>query len=259
MKKVKMLFLITILFACTGCTVEYNININEDTVEETIVVNDYIAPSRSKTEILNDYNMWYPVFVNFVKEGETIELTDFSQKANGVEYYNKTINEIGNGYQHQYQYQYNIDDYYDSYALATTFIEPNIYNTSDTLVLKTSKENLLCNYNSFESLTINITVDPNVYKINTSNAQSTTNNTYTWVLNQSNCNDSKILLTLDRINSKITDKNTDDDQKTDQNAATKKKDYSLYIFCVALLILIFIGYKIFQKIKAKNEKFNIDD
>lgn len=257
MKKIRLLFLtIIILVMCTGCSIEYNINITEDNIEETIYVNDYFTSSRTRNDILTHYDMWYPVFVNYVTEGETIELEDFSEKAPGVEYYNKNINETANGYKYSYEYTYDIDDYYDSYALATTFIEPTVHKSYDALVLKTSQENLLCNYDYFDTLKVNITIDPEVYKLNTTNTSNVRNNTYTWTLDKSNCNDSQILLTLDIINNNIDDIISDKNEKNNKN---KLSDYALYIFLGILLILIFIGYNIYKKIKAKNDNFTEDD
>ena len=73
MKQVKLLVvMILIPLICTGCTVEYNININADSIEENIVVNDYISSIRAKEDILNHYNLWYPAFFNYRKAEEII-------------------------------------------------------------------------------------------------------------------------------------------------------------------------------------------
>lgn len=262
MKKLRLFiltFIITML--CTGCSIEYNITIGENTIEESIVVDDFITGSRSKNEILDHYNMWYPVFVNYVDEGESIELEDFSEKVKGIEYYNKNIEEISNGYKYTYKYTYDIDDYYDSFALATTFIEPNVYKTNKNLVLKSGNENLLCNYDYFDELTINITVNQKAYKLNYTNAQKQKDNTYTWTLNRNNCQDSKIILTLDDVNpeSNIDGSNSLNNTQEPGNVSEKSKDYSMYIFYGILVILILIGYFIIKKLKEKNSKVNEDD
>ena len=196
MKKIKLLLLITLIMTlCTGCNIDYNLYINEDNIEEIINVNDYITENRTKSDILNHYNMWYPTFVNFIKEGESIEIEDFSEKVETIEYHQKDINKIENGYKYTYKYTYDIDKYYDAYSLANTYIETTVLNQDETLVLRTKKENLLCQYNEFESLKINITIDPNVYKLNYTNTSNISNNTYTWYLDKNNCNDGEIILT----------------------------------------------------------------
>ena len=245
MKKVKLLLLIVL-------------NITKTSVEEVIKVNDYITDTRTSTDIMKHYNMWYPTYVNYIPKGETIELEDFSQKADGIEYHQKDIKETNNGYNYTYNYTYPIKKYYDSYVLATTFIETTVHEGYNNLVIKTGKQNLLCQYDHFDSVKINITIDPEVYKLNYTNTKDINNNTYSWTLNRNNCNNSEIILTLDTITSNedfIINNPTDNSN----NINVKKNDYTMYVFCGILILLILIGYFIFQKIKEKNEKFNIDD
>jgi len=107
MKRIKLLFLLTLItITCTGCSVEYNINITKDNIEETIYVSDYITSNRTKSQILNHYNMWYPTYVNFITDGESIEIEDFSEKVDGIEYHDKSIMELSNGYKYTYKYIY---------------------------------------------------------------------------------------------------------------------------------------------------------
>lgn len=248
MKKIKLLFLlILITITCTGCSIEYNINITKDNVEETIYVTDYISTNRTKKEILNNYNMWYPTYVNFITKGESIEIEDFSKKISGIEYHNKKIMELNNGYKYEYTYNYPIENYYDSYVLATSFAETTVYKRAKSLVLKTSNKSFLCNYNYFENAVINITIDPEIYKLNYTNSTSKKNNTYTWNINKNNCNNSEIILTLDIIEQEKKDNVNKDINKT--NIIDK---YALYIFMIILILIIFIGYKWFMKFKNKN-------
>ena len=263
MKKLKLIPLIIMtMMLCTGCSIEYNINVTTDTIEETINVVDNITYARTKNDILTHYNMWYPVFVNYIKDGETIEIEDYSTKANGVEYYNKNIIETDFGYNYTYKYRYDIDEYYDSYALASTFIEPMVRKNNKNLVLKSSKENLLCNYDYFEEIKVNITIDPKEYKLNYTNATDINDNTYSWTLNRSNCQNSQIILTLDLKNeiqediNDLLNKNPDD--KEDDNDKNKS-DYSIYIFYGILVIAILILSVIYNKLKKKNDKMNEDD
>ena len=251
MKKIKLLFLTTlIIMLCTGCTIEYNIDITADNIKEVINVTDHITTYRSQQDILEHYNTWYPTFVNFIKSGESIEIEDYNKKIDGIEYHNKKINKIGNRYEYTYNYTYNIDEYYDSYAIANAFIESTVHNDSTSLVLRTSKENLLCQYDFFDSLKVNITIDPTVYKLNYTNTSNINNNTYTWILDKNSCKNSQIILTLDKqiqeddANSIIDKADGKYNKKTDQ--------YVLYIFLVEIALIVFIGYKWFTKFKDKN-------
>ena len=258
MKKIKLLLLITLIITlCTGCDIEYNLKINEDNIEEIINVRDYITENRNRTDILNHYNMWYPTFVNYLKEGETIEIEKFDKKVDNIEYHEKSIDEINNGYNYKYKYIYDIDNYYDAYSLANTYIDTNVLNQDEILVLRSKKENLLCQYNYFDSLKVNITIDPKIYKLNYTNTSNINNNTYTWHFDRNNCDNSEIVLTLDKIE-KTEDKIIiPDDDKKDKN--NNKKDFTMYIFYVILLLCIIIGYIKFKKMKNKSESFGIDD
>ena len=59
---------------------------------------------------------------------------------------------------------YDINKYYDSYVLASVFPETTVYEEIDKLVIRTSKENFLCDYDYFDSAKINITIDDNFYQ-----------------------------------------------------------------------------------------------
>lgn len=255
MKKLKLLCLTClILITCTGCKVKYNIKITKDAIEETINVNDYITSIRTKKDILNQYNNWYPTYVNFITLGESIELEDYSSKQEGIEYHDKKINTLSNGYNYEYSYIYPINKYYDAYSLTLAYADSTVQNNYDSLIIKTSKENMLCKYNYFDSLEVNITIDSKVYELNYTNTNNVSNNTYTWIINRNNCNDSQIVLTLNKIiNNAI---NEDNKQNTN---IVKSNDYAMYIFCGILLVIILIGYFIFKKIKRKSEDFDIDD
>lgn len=250
MKRIKLLFLlILITITCTGCSVEYNINITKDNIEETIYVTDYISSNRTRKAILNHYNMWYPTYVNFITSGESIEIEDFSEKVDGIEYHNKSIIELNNGYKYTYKYTYPINKYYDSYILASSFAETTVYKRTNSLVLKTSDESFLCNYDYFDNAKINITIDPKIYKLNYTNASSRKNNTYSWNINKKDCNNSEIVLTLDIIDT------IDNNNKPNNNENNKKNffdEYGLYIFLIVLVLIIFLGYKWFMKFKDKN-------
>ena len=103
-------------------------------------------------------------------------------------------------------------------------------------------------YEYFEEVKINITVDSNVYKLKYTNAENKKNNTYTWILNKNNCNNSEIILTLDVLN--YNEEISDSNDKSKNN--NKIDDYILYIFLGVLVLIILVIYKWFMKFKEKN-------
>lgn len=265
MKKLKILLLsILIILTCTGCTVEYNINITKNNIEETINVIDYQTNTRTKQTILKQYNMWYPTYVNYIPDGESIEIEDFSQKVDGIEYHSKSIIELNNGYKYTYKYTYPIEKYSNSYILASTYNETTIHKRSDSLVLKTSKDNFLCGYDYFEQAKVNITIDKDVYKLNYTNADYQKNNTYTWILDQNNCKDSEIILTLDTTNNLLNSSsnnsssslNSSSNSNNNSNNNNNLNNYLIYIILGIFILIIYFGYKWFLDFKERNN--NID-
>lgn len=251
MKRIKLLMvMILVLTLSTGCSVEYNLMIEEDTIKEEIIVTDTISYKRTKEKILSDYNKWYPTYVSYRKTGESIPLPNFNNKVDGIEYHDKKIENIPNGYKYQYTYNHDIAEYYDSYALASTFFETTIQNRMNLLVLKTDKESFLCDYDYFDSLKINIKINPNKYKLNYTNSKEIKDNTYSWNINRNNCNNSEIILTLNKIT------NDNIEEKVEQK---KTDSYAIYIFCGILIIIIIVGYFVIKKYKEKLDDFDIDD
>lgn len=250
MKKIK-LFVTMILFSTllTGCSVEYNITINSDTIKEEIVVNDVVKSTRTKEQILNHYNKWYPVYVNYRKTGESIPLPNFNKKVAGIEYYNKSINEMNNGYEYKYSYEHDIDNYYDAYALASTFVYTTVNNETNFISIHTSSESFFCRYDYFDNIEVNITIDPNYYTIDETNAKAVKNNTYSWIINKDDCESSKISLVIDKINNR-----SFGDKKNSNNS-----DFILYILCGIILMISLIVYFIIKIIKKKSNDFDIDD
>ena len=135
--------------------------------------------------------------------------------------------------------------------LASVFPDVTIHEESDKIVIRTSKENFLCNYNYFDSAKVNITIDPKIYKLNYTNSTIKNNNTYTWNLDRNNCSNGEIVLTLN----KITEENNipiDPTEKNKNNNNNILSKYAVFIFCGILIIIVFLGYKWFDKLKNKN-------
>lgn len=272
MKRISQGLIAFILLAlCSGCTINYNIEINNDTINEVIEVNDIVMDNRTKEDIYNEYQRWFPVYVA-VEEDTPMEY-DSSIKVDGIEYHEKTIKDLSNGYYYTYKYIYPIEKYNNASILRQAFEKRKAYVGNDYITLKTDKINLLCNYSYFESLKVNITIDDEIYKLNNTNAHSVDGNTYTWNLNRNNCDASEIILVLDNINKNNEqpgNQNSDDDNNINGNNNTGDNnninnqnnnisDYTMYIFCGILIIIILIGYFIFKKYQEKNNNYNVGD
>jgi len=249
MKRIKILFVLVIVCLCSGCTINYDLEIKDKEIIENIMVTDTKIGSRDDNGILSDYNTWMPVYDNVQDDGL---ITDGdSGKIDGIEYHEKSINRINNGYYHTYKYTYPIDKFNHANSLRLAFGKPNFYDGGSYINLRTNSENVLCNYDYFESMQVNIKVDLSVYSVEQSNADRVRGNTYTWNLNRNNCNDGGISLTLNKIsNTSVSTTATSRSNNRDRNSGGLD-NYVLYIFLGIMVLVIIFGYRWFNKIKDR--------
>lgn len=246
MKRINgFLIIMVLVIACTGCSIDYKIEITKETIKENIAITDLTTNKRTKEIIYSEYQNWVPVYVNALKN-EVFEY-DGTIKIENVEYHNKNITELENGYNYTYSYNYPISTFEDASSIRQMYSNKRIYMNTKYITINTDKINLLCNYDYFDDIKITISIDENYYKVNHTNGEKIANNQYVWHMNKTNCDDSEILLTLDKV------------IKTSPQKTNMFEKYALYIFCIILIVLILIGYLIFKKLKNKNEKFDIDD
>lgn len=254
MKRInKLLISLMILILCSGCSINYEIEITKDNVKETIDTTDTIFSDRTKEDIYNEYQSWFPVYINAF--GDELLEYDISTKFDNVEYHQKSINEIDNGYHYTYKYTYPINKFNNASSLRQAYAKRNFYIGKEYISINTDSTNLLCNYSYFEDLNVTISVDKNIYNVDYNNAHNISGNKYIWKLNRNNCKESKIILTL-----KYKELNTEpNNSETPNNKGNQNKNngYVMYIFYGILIILVIVGYFIIKNIKNKGDKFDI--
>lgn len=257
MKRInRLLVAFALLSLCTGCTINYNIEITKDSVNESIEVTDTITNNRSKNDILSEYQSWIPAYIDLGNGNATNY--DSSIKNPDFEYHEKNIKELSNGYYYTYKYNYPIYKYENASATREAYAKRKFYIGSNYIIINTDKENLLCNYSYFEKLRVSITVDNEIYKLNYTNADEQKSNVYVWNLDKNNCQDSEIILKLDILDNSSSQNNNPNNSSSSNNSIKKiSNNYSLYIFLTILILIIFLGYKWFIKLKEENN--NIDD
>lgn len=261
MKKInKLIIAFTLLILCSGCSINYNIEITANTVKETIKVNDTITSNRSKNDILNEYQSWFPAYID--DENNATDY-DSSKKIDAFEYHEKAIKELNNGYYYTYEFNYPINKYSNATSTREAYSKRKFYIGKDYIIINTDKENLLCNYSYFEDLTITISVDKDTYKVNYSNAHITKGNQYIWNIDRNNCDNSEIVLKLDIIDKDIDKENnqqSSNNNNPNDNTTNKDKfninNYIIYIFLAILALIVYMGYNWFRELKEKNN--NID-
>lgn len=167
--KNKLYLIIPLLLFLSGCTVNYNLNIDKDSITENIngtVTNEEIMP---EIEGRNDVNIKY--YYLYLNDSALIINTD--------EKYEKTINDIDNGKSFDFNYVYH-GNYNQSNVINSCFENHIIEENDDYYYIKLSGK-FSCLYSN--KIDINVTCN---YKVLDNNAKKVNGNKYTWTIDNSN-------------------------------------------------------------------------
>ena len=177
MKKYKIALLVVILLSLTGCSFEYNIKINTNTITEKNIV--YMS-NASKD--------------NIKQEVENL-VSSYTGPTNSLGMYSQSITEKNNTFSMSYKKTYDtLNDYNNSLSFSTCYDNYKLLKEKEKIVLSTSKEfNCFSKYKELDSVTININSELEVIS---SNADEVNNNVYTWNINKSNANNKSINIVL---------------------------------------------------------------
>lgn len=248
MKRFKILVILLITYFLTGCTVSYNLNINEDSIKEETIINmnsdEYTEFSSNKD---NEYiNMYVDDENNTAEEGASLPLPN-------VTYY--TFKKNNNAYTATYTGNFNLNNYKRSSIRSMGFQTVKLYKKDNKLIIKSSTE-FTFPYDNISEVVINIT---SPYTVSYSNADSVNGNTLTWRINETNAKYKFISAEYNTNKDDTTDNSTNNDvdnnssniDKTDDN---KKIDYKLVLMISGLVILV--GFMVFLVLLFKYKKTN---
>lgn len=216
MKKRIIVLLFGVLLL-TGCTADYNLEIDNNLLKEEI------TGMVSKNE-LNENNSEAPNTVSsLINEGQY-------PFANSTEIYDKKLNEDGNNINYKYSFNYDMTNFDKSSLINTCFENHEIVDLGNYYSIKLSGE-FYCLY--AKNINVNVTSNLNVIS---NNAKKVKDNTYTWVINKDTTN---IEFVVD---------------KTKPFTKNNKKGSSTFriISFVILMVLSGITYLLYKK-KSNNE------
>lgn len=231
----KLLLLISILLL-TGCTCEYNLNIDNLTYQEQIIIR-----GDSKEEA-NDLNQEWEIPVN--KEEYNIggdEDTTISSNIDTYKYEfkNNTL---------KLNYDFTMNSIINSSAISNCYNKVTVVNHDNKTIISTSpKINCFSKYPNLTKLTVNIKTNKNVIN---HDADSVNGNIYTWNFTKSTSSDKAINLTLEPLQNEQSSTSSSSSVMPNNSP---EKDYTLYIFSAILLVVMLSAYFIFNKIKNKND------
>lgn len=216
MKKRIIVLLFGVLLL-TGCTADYNLEIDNNLLKEEI------TGMVSKNE-LNENNSEAPNTVSSLINEEQYPF------ANSNEIYDKKLNEDGNNINYKYSFNYDMTNFDKSSLINTCFENHEIVDLGNYYSIKLSGE-FYCLY--AKNINVNVTSNLNVIS---NNAKKVKDNTYTWVINKDTTN---IEFVVD---------------KTKPFTKNNKKGSSTFriISFVILMVLSGITYLLYKK-KSNNE------
>lgn len=237
MKK-RIILLIMILLLNTGCTSEYNLTIDNNVYQEKVNINGITSDE------LSNLNRDWQIPIDKDEYNNISGDPSSEIKITGDTYsYNVSGNNL------TFNYDFTRSTLNNSTAISICYDKATITNYEDSIVISTSSKVTCFNkYPYLTSIKVNITTDKSV---TSHNADSVNGNTYTWNINKGNSTDKSINMIINNQEDDSQSQTTTGNN-TNIESENKSKDYTLYIFCVILLIVLLLGYFIFKKIINKN-------
>lgn len=182
MRKTKVFILICCIFLLSGCSVEYNLTINESTMEEDI---NAIFDKATESEIASRM--------------EGIRRTAFyNYDTRENEYYDFTKRETNDNIILNYNYQYMGNDLYKSEAASRCYYKRIVNVTDDDITINTDNQ-VACLYKDgdreIEDIIVNVRTNLTVLE---SNADKVNGNVYTWNINDQNYTNKPIYIKIEK-------------------------------------------------------------
>lgn len=241
MKK-RIILLIILLLLTTGCTCEYNLNITGNKYSEEVII------TANTSEEINNINNEWKIPVDKEEYDYLGGDPSTTATASGDTYkYNISANKL------TLNYDFTRTSLNNSTAISNCYSQATIQSYKDSTIISTS-DKVLCfsNYPSLTNLKINITTTK---PVKNHNADKVSGNTYTWIITKNNANNKPVNMVINNGESSSSTNPSSSSSSSQTN--TNKNDYTLYIFCGILLIVLLFGYFIFKKIKNNADDMDV--
>ena len=232
MKKNKIILLILVTLLFSGCSVKYDLFINED-----LSVNEKVSASENSYTLETETGVDPKTAANSLYDYYRIE---------GVKYSVSTV-EKGSIITSKTSTSFNSLEDYEDYFKSDIAKEVNITRTGSNITLEFKQDVPLNDYSSksliYDSIEVNINVP---FKVIENNADKISGNTYTWnIKKDGSLKDIKITFDKDR---------TETSRKFDLGFLEINVQYSVLLACGIVLIILVIVLFVYIKNK-KNNKF----
>ena len=169
MKKIICLLMIIVL---TGCGVKYQINIKDDSVEETIDVSTLIIKNQSSNAVEVDYDS-----MEFIDSIRNMNIPAINNSTSS--FYEKEITNDGNLYNISLSYEYKKDDYVNSRTINQCFENHKVEFDGNKAYIHLSGK-----FKCYDGEDIEIIISSPNKVLKTNGKKS--GNSYKWVINKDN-------------------------------------------------------------------------
>lgn len=180
----KYILLVLILILCSGCEINYNLDIDEKNIKENIKFNvteqDYNKYNDNQEEKLTE-----DLYEVFEEQHILVFINDYST------FHKKISNKINNGLDLEYSYDYDYINFSKSYLINNCFENYVVLNEKDYYYIKA--------YGSFSCYYDKTNIKINTkYKVISNNADSVENGTYIWKIDDNNRNNVNIVFQMSK-------------------------------------------------------------
>ncbi len=176
----KSILLLLIIFMVTGCSVQYNLEINSSSVKENTNIKFAKETFDGTLSSLSNYNM--PI----------------TQDSKQVDFYNLDVSEDAANYYLKYNYEFDHQKYVNSYFVKNCYETVKLEEKYGQIHFYTSSQFRCINLDDgghIDSATINIKTDMRVIE---NNADEIKDNIYTWKINEKNSDNKPINIVMEK-------------------------------------------------------------
>lgn len=243
MKKTKLIYCLILSIFLVGCTANYNVNITENGVEETVEFtendsskwDDIIFPHTDityRSSVMENVN--WPTGSFYQRGGNPYEPI----KMDGVEYYNQELISNNDSLGIKYNYTFALDDYNESNAVRSCFKNFSFGNGKETIqIYAKDASNCFNARKMLENIKITLTSS---YKVVSHNADKVENEKYIWNVEAEDADDKKIEMILAKDENYVSE-----EEKQNNN-------YLTIIFVAGIFIVIIGGAALYLYFKNKS-------
>ena len=247
MKK-RLLLLILLLFFLCGCDATVNLNITGNSVNEEITITAF-----PDNEHYTDANMLLHSFRDYIPAFGSVPIVDTEPdvEVSGVKYYQKSVSQVGSGYNFIYKYNYQLSNYKDATSVKEGFKSVSIDNIKQDGTIRFSTDNAgliyFKNYPSLNNVTVNVTTD---YEVLENNADSINGNVYTWKFDKNTRKGIYLLLGEKKEESQSQNQEAVTSPSKSSSGKTTIFDKHPLLFGILGIVALFVVMWFFSKIKG---------